>query len=236
MFERYVTGTKPSWRRRAVLFGSLGAHGAAAAALLVASVFYVAEIGPPPLAIMFAPTPAPKGDSTKPKELGVKPQHKKKLAGALTQPQPRSVAPEAPPAVAPTEPVEPGEPGGGEEPGAGTPNGTTGGMGPIGPPAPAVASQVRPRNIGPHALDTERISGAEPHLPDFVRAQRVRQGETPFVAKVCVDQSGQVSRVDVLQGIPGADESIVRTLRGWRYKAQPIPVCFVSRLIFSVTE
>ena len=53
-----------------------------------------------------------------------------------------------------------------------------------------------------------------------------------FMAKMCIDQMGNVSRIDVLQGIPGADEAILSVLRWWKYEPDPIPICFLARFVF----
>jgi hypothetical protein len=54
------------------------------------------------------------------------------------------------------------------------------------------------------------------------------------MARVCVDRGGAVSDVVVMQGIVGAEAQLTAALRTWRYRAQPIPVCFVMQLVFSV--
>ena len=38
----------------------------------------------------------------------------------------------------------------------------------------------------------------------------------------------------MLAGIPDADDSIVATLRGWRYRPLPLPLCFEQNLAFRV--
>ncbi len=73
-----------------------------------------------------------------------------------------------------------------------------------------------------------------PHLPASVIGARRGLGESTFTARVCVDQAGAVSSVNVLAGIPGADADIVSALRGWRYKPQPIPVCFITQLTYEI--
>lgn len=83
-------------------------------------------------------------------------------------------------------------------------------------------------------LATQRIAGVDPHLPDAVKRQLRGQPEHSFSAQICVNSDGSVSDVSVLQGIAGADDSLVSTLKQWRYAPQPIPVCFVTQLIFSV--
>jgi len=70
-------------------------------------------------------------------------------------------------------------------------------------------------------------------LPDVVKAQR-RGSVVTGSYKVCIGQSGSISSVDVVSGIPGADDSIVSTLRGWRYKPQAIPICFIQFFEFQV--
>jgi len=37
-----------------------------------------------------------------------------------------------------------------------------------------------------------------------------------------------------LQSIAGADEAIMATLRTWQLKPQPIPICSLSRFVFTV--
>jgi protein TonB len=104
--------------------------------------------------------------------------------------------------------------------------GVVGGTGPVAPPPP------KPKNVPPHALDNQVLFHPDPHVPDIIKSQR--KGTTAnFVAKVCIDQKGAVFQVNVLNGIPGADEGIVATVRQWRYKPQPIPVCFVANFVFT---
>ena len=86
----------------------------------------------------------------------------------------------------------------------------------------------------PHVLDTEKISGDMPHLPDIVRIQRKGTGDAIFLAKVCVDQRGNVNQVSVIQGIPGADSSIMSSLRTWRFKPQAIPICSMLRFVYTI--
>jgi len=92
----------------------------------------------------------------------------------------------------------------------------------------------KPKNIA-HELDpSEVLYKEDPHLPDVITAQLKGTGEAIFFAKVCISQQGNVFKVDVLQGIPGADESIKSTILKWRYKPQPIPVCFPARWVFTI--
>jgi hypothetical protein len=85
-----------------------------------------------------------------------------------------------------------------------------------------------------YQIMAERIAGADPHLPDAVKLKLRGQPEHSFSARICVGTDGIVSDVSVLQGIAGADDSLQETLRQWRYAPQPIPVCFVTQLVFSI--
>jgi hypothetical protein len=231
MFDRFVSGRKPSWTRRTLLIGSLGLHVAVALALVVGSWFHVAELTPPALAIVFfAHEPPPQG-STAPAQKPQKAPRPPHAAKQLTQPTTRTTAP--PPTDATSE--NPGDQPSDEPPGTG----------PIGPPSTSppcpggncngpAAPAPKPLNVPPHALDAQRLAGAMPHLPSSVLGARRGLGEATFTARLCVDQSGVVSSVTVLSGIPGADGDIVSTLRNWRYKPQAIPVCFITQLVYNV--
>ncbi len=86
----------------------------------------------------------------------------------------------------------------------------------------------------PPQLRKEKISaGDEPHLPDSFDAPSC--GNTLRGSyRMCISQQGRVSSVDLLHGIPGADEQIVATLHHWRYKPVAIPLCFVQNLEFRI--
>ncbi|MSP61297.1 MAG: hypothetical protein EXR72_13320 [Myxococcales bacterium] len=92
----------------------------------------------------------------------------------------------------------------------------------------------KPKNIPAHQLDTEVIYRPDPHLPEAIKAQRKGSGEATFTAKVCVGMDGKVSNISVLTGIPGADDAILATIRQWKYKPQPIPVCFIANWVFTI--
>ena len=153
MFDRYVQGTKPSWKRRAVLTVSLALHGIAAIVLIVYSFIHVEEITPPALSLTFfsAPPPPPKA-----------------------------------------------------------------------------------KNVPPHTLEQAKLSGDMPHLPDIVKIQRKGTGEATAMVKICIDQGGRVNQVSIIQGIPGADNDIMSTVRNWKYKPQPIPICSMVKFEFFI--
>jgi len=82
-------------------------------------------------------------------------------------------------------------------------------------------------------IKKDAISQENPRLPDVVKAQR-RGSTVTGSYKVCIAQSGNISSVDVVQGIPGADDTIISTVRTWRYKPQAIPLCFIQFFEFHI--
>jgi protein TonB len=226
MFDRYVQGTKPSWKRRAVLTVSLALHGIAVIVLVVYSFVHVEEITPPALSLTFFSAPPPPPPPPPPAKHHTEVKHiEKKIVTPTTVPQ----------LVQPKQEEEKPDEDDGQEGGVeggvagGVAGGTVGGVvGGTGVPTP------KAKNVPPHVLDTEKISGDTPHLPDIVTIQRKGTGDAIFMAKVCVDQSGHVNQVSVIQGIPGADSSIMNTLRTWRFKPQAIPICSMLRFVYTI--
>ena len=239
--------------RRVVIVGSVVVHAAAIAGLIVYSFFHVDEVSPPPLSITFfsvMPPPAPalrRGTAHKdPGPSKPKPR--------VTPPQPTAIAQPVTPKPEEAKSSEVavdkvstddgpvGDPKGSDR---GSEFGKEGGLEDcpectgvvVGVPrtaAPPPPPRKPWKNI-PHELDLDEVLyRPDPHLPDVVKLQRKGTGESTFMAKICVDQEGIVERVDVLQGITGADEAIKGTVQQWRYKPQSIPVCFLARWVFTV--
>ena len=98
----------------------------------------------------------------------------------------------------------------------------------------ATGTSQKPRNVNARTLDSQQISHADPHLPEIVRIQRKGTGDARFAAKVCVNTDGRVYSVNPLSSIPGADDSIVSTMKSWTYKPQPVSVCFVANIVFDL--
>lgn len=173
MFDRYVSGTKPSWKRRALVIASIALHGVAAVVLLIWSVLHVDEIAPPALSLTFfsAPPPPP----PPPPPAGHKSVERKKPTPTKIQ-QPTEI----PKLVQPKEPEKPAEEEGeGEEGGVeggvkgGVAGGVVGGVvgGQLGgtgtaPPPP------KPKNVPASAMKNQELDTPVPHLPDIVRIQR----------------------------------------------------------------
>jgi len=103
------------------------------------------------------------------------------------------------------------------------------------PPLPAAAAPAKTRykNVPPNVLSEQVIESTTPRLPDMTK---VANGRTQLAGtyKVCVDANGQVSVVDVISSIVGADQAIADTLRTWKYKPQPVPICGLYRFVFLV--
>src|SRR5215813_11434154 len=206
MFDRYVVAqTKPSWRRRALAIASIGIHGVAAVVLVVWSFVHVEEITPPALSLTFfnAPPPPPPPPPPAKKKTEVKHIEKRIVTPTAI---PQLVQPKIEEKKEEDDGVEGGVEGGVK---GGQVGGVVGGI----PGGGSGGGQQKPKNIPPHQFDNEKLSGEMPHLPDIVKIQRKGTGEAIFMAKVCVDTSGHVNQVSIMQGIPGADQAIMATLR-----------------------
>jgi len=226
MFDRYVQGTKPSWKRRAVLTVSLALHGIAAIVLVVYSFVHVEEITPPALSLTFFSAPPPPPPPPPPAKKHTEVKHiEKKIVTPTTVPQ------LVQPKQEETKDEDDGEEGGVE---GGVAGGVKGGVvgGVVG--GTGAAPPAKPKNVPPHMLEQAKLSGEMPHLPDIVKIQRKGTGLAISMVKVCIDQSGNVNQVSVLQGIPGADAAIISAVRAWRYKPQPIPICSMVKFEFQI--
>lgn len=230
MFDRYVQGTKPSWKRRAVLTVSLALHAIAVVVLVVYSFIHVEEVTPPPLSLTFFSAPPPPPPPPPPAAHHKEVKRRPKVVPTQPTTVPKLVQPKE------EEPPEDDSDDNGEEGGVegGVAGGVAGGVvgGVVG--GTGTAPVGKPKNVPPQVLEQQKIAGEIPHLPDIVKIQRKGTGDAVFMAKICIDRGGNVSQVSVIQGIPGADQQILATLRSWRYKPQPLPICSMSRFVFSI--
>lgn len=91
-----------------------------------------------------------------------------------------------------------------------------------------LSPSVRPRIVPAVMIKKDKISGDEyPHLPEDVKLANAGSVVTGSY-KVCIGKSGNIEDVQTVNGIPGADHSIMTMVRTWRYKPQPIPICFIQ--------
>ena len=100
--------------------------------------------------------------------------------------------------------------------------------------ARAAASGTPPRakNVPPHMFDVEALDRPMPQLPDEVRT-RYAGRDAIVMAKICAAMDGHIDQVSIISGIPGADATIVETLRRWRLRPQPIPICTLVKFQFA---
>ena len=236
MFDRYVADKK---RRRPLLYAAFVGSSILEAGVIVFFIIYsfihVDEVQPPPLTVQFiASTPPPPPPPPPPKAAN-KPKTPPKVVKPVTQPitVPTTIQQPKEP-----EPPEEKDTGGSE----GVPGGVEGGVagGVVGsapappPPKEEPKPPPKPKVVPAILIKKDKISsGDDPHLPDVVKAQR-RGSVVTGSYKVCISKDGSIGSVDVINSIPGADESITSTLRGWRYKPQNIPICFIQFLEFHI--
>jgi serine/threonine-protein kinase len=101
---------------------------------------------------------------------------------------------------------------------------------PAAPPKPAPPPA---RTVAGFVLDAQKVSGVAPHLPNFVM-ERDPGKKLVGTYKICVDKEGKVYEVTTVSSISGADETIMETLRAWKYKPQTTNVCASKILPFQI--
>ncbi len=234
MFDRYVADKK---RKRPLLYAAFVASTVLETGVLVFFIIYsfihVDEVQPPPLTVQFIATAAPPPPPPPPPKAAKKQVTPPKVPKPVMQPTevPKFIQPKTAP-----EPPEEKDTGSDEGVEGGVEGGVPGGVVGAPPPPPKEEPKPPPKpKVMPAILiKKDKISsGDDPHLPDVVKAQR-RGSVVSGSYKVCIAQSGNISSVDIMQGIPGADDSIVSVLKQWRYKPQAIPVCFIQFLEFHI--
>jgi protein TonB len=225
MFDRYVQGTKPSWKRRAILTVSLALHGVAAIVAIIYSFIHVEEITPPALSLTFfsAPPPPPPPPPPAKKHTEVKHIDKKIVT-------PTNIPQLVQPKVEEEKPDEDDGVEGGVE--GGVKGGQVGGV--LGGVVGGTGVAPKAKNVPPAKFDSEALYKPDPHLPDIIKIQRKGTGEAIWMGKVCIDQSGKVSQISIMQGIPGGDAEIMSTMRTWKFKTQPFPICTLIRLVYTI--
>ena len=98
--------------------------------------------------------------------------------------------------------------------------------------APAVLP-TKPKVVPAILIQRERLAGHDPHLPNDVKALYAGRIVTGSY-NVCIGQNGLIDSVLPVRGIDHADELIMQTVRQWRYRPQPIPICFIQFFEFHV--
>lgn len=102
-------------------------------------------------------------------------------------------------------------------------------------PQGTASTAPKPKIVPAILVKKDKISsGDDPHLPDEFKSQHRCEVLTANY-KVCIAQNGYISSVDVAQqSIPEVDSRIMATVRGWRYKPQVIPICFIQFFEFYI--
>lgn len=235
MFDRYVAQTQPNWKRRAVIIASLALHGIAAIVLIIWSFFHVEEIAPPAVSLTFfsAPPPPPPPPPPKKKsstEHKVTPVEHKILNPTQVNPiiQPKQEEKKEEPDDS-DDGVEGGEEGGVK---GGVVGGVKGGVvgGVLGGVPGGTGTGPAPKLVPQFTLLRDQISHPQPSSPDWFRNQHPHQ-TLSGTYKVCIDNSGHISSVSIMNAIGGIDENIISQIKqGWVYKPQAMPLCFVSTI------
>jgi hypothetical protein len=79
------------------------------------------------------------------------------------------------------------------------------------------------RAVPPLLLTTSLINYEEPKMPPAVAANAPQHGRYMLY----VEFDGHVSRVDVVESIPGGDPAVIEAIKKWKYKPQPELVRFI---------
>jgi protein TonB len=189
--------------------------------------FVMSKPGAPP-----PPPPPPKHSST------VK---KTQVIPTRVDPKPIEAPKEIPkeePAAKPEvdEPDEPGAQEGGVAGGVagGVPGGVVGGV--VGSTGDATAPP-KPKNVPPFVIAKDMIAQPLPHTSEVFKASHRNSPPIAGMYRVCVGMDGHVYEVTATTSIPGADADIIQQLKdSWLYKPQQVPVCFLYRMVITVTQ
>lgn len=93
-------------------------------------------------------------------------------------------------------------------------------------PEPA-NSMPSARMVSAVQIMKEAITRPDPRLPDLVNA-RLRGQVVTAAYKLRIAEAGSMGRAEVVRGLPGADETSLNVVAGWRDKPQPVPICFIQ--------
>ncbi len=92
---------------------------------------------------------------------------------------------------------------------------------------PKPAPQPDPKVVRSTLIEKDRLTEVVPHLPDAVKREHC--GKTLHSSyKLCVALNGTINSVSIIDPVPGANYAIIDALYRWKYKPQPVPVCFVQ--------
>jgi protein TonB len=216
-------------RRRSLAVASVAAHVALGVGLFGYSILHIEELAPPSMALTFfatAPPPPPppppaghKAKTTPKVEVKPTPTPTSKLVQPMKDP---------PHEEKKDEPAEAGGVDGGVKGGVagGVVGGTVGGV--VG------GTGTQPKMVASFTLAAQQLQHKDPQLPDWFMNQHAKQKVTGKY-KVCIRQDGGISDVTAVVGIPAVDDGIIQQIKNnWLYKPQPVPVCTLSVINFTI--
>jgi hypothetical protein len=90
------------------------------------------------------------------------------------------------------------------------------------------------KNVSPASMGADLKTQPTPTLPEDVR-RRANSSELSGTYVVGVDLDGHVSRIDVVESLPGGDNTIIATIQKWKFQPQEQRVRFLQRFVFSVS-
>jgi hypothetical protein len=79
------------------------------------------------------------------------------------------------------------------------------------------------------------ISRPDPHLPDRYKILNIDSSATEVI-RTCIDREGKIADIRPEVPIQGANGSIMRVLKTWRYEPQPEPVCVQNKFTFTISK
>jgi protein TonB len=109
----------------------------------------------------------------------------------------------------------------------GVPGGVPGGMaGGAPPPPPPPPQKKEPIRVGGNVQSSKLIRRVEPEYPELAKRARV-QGIV--LLQVTVDETGNVTDINIIRGHPLLNQAAVDAVRQWKYSptllnGEPVPV------------
>lgn len=90
------------------------------------------------------------------------------------------------------------------------------------------------KNVSPASMGADLKAQPAPRLPDDVR-RRASASELSGTYVIGVDLDGHVSRIDVVESVPGGDNAIIATIQKWHFQPQEQRVRFLQHFVFSMS-
>ncbi len=106
---------------------------------------------------------------------------------------------------------------------------------PVAPPPAAPPPPPTTRTVAGFVLDSQKVSGQTPHLPDFVINKNKGMKLTGNY-RICVNKDGRVGSVTTIGSISGGDSVIEAAIKSWTYKPQPITTCATKMFSYDLTH